>query len=367
MGTFTRWLPPKGKFLLAFLFHLLLSVLVAQQASSAQEPSGNLSQWNDRLMEAVRSSPGNTAASTQDYRIGPEDLIEIGVFEVPELSRNVRVSAAGQISLPLIGTVKAGGLSPLQLEQVLTDMLRDSYLKDPQVSVFLREFKSDPVSVVGAVKMPGLYHIQTRKSVIEVLAMAQGFSEGPLRQPGRTIIITRGLGTRWVDRTAESGAEGPLNSPANNPLDGKLPDSIEIPIKQLLESGDPKWNVPVFPGDVIRVAPAGTFYVAGDVTRPGGFPLTDFDTITVIQALAMAGGPTKSASLKNAIIVRRDEAGNRIEEKVDLKRVMQGKDREARLAANDILIVPGSVTKQAALRAIESSIQVVTGVLIWRR
>ncbi|OFW43535.1 MAG: hypothetical protein A3J28_03785, partial [Acidobacteria bacterium RIFCSPLOWO2_12_FULL_60_22] len=286
MGTFTRWLPPKGKFLLAFLFHLLLSVLVAQQASSAQEPSGNLSQWNDRLMEAVRSSPGNTAASTQDYRIGPEDLIEIGVFEVPELSRNVRVSAAGQISLPLIGTVKAGGLSPLQLEQVLTDMLRDSYLKDPQVSVFLREFKSDPVSVVGAVKMPGLYHIQTRKSVIEVLAMAQGFSEGPLRQPGRTIIITRGLGTRWVDRTAESGAEGPLNSPANNPLDGKLPDSIEIPIKQLLESGDPKWNVPVFPGDVIRVAPAGTFYVAGDVTRPGGFPLTDFDTITVIQALA---------------------------------------------------------------------------------
>ena len=349
------------------LFLLGTVVLAAQEREIPVPGTGAIQQWNEQILEAGRVLSATEESEREDYRIGAEDLVEISVFEVPELSRTVRVSASGEVSLPLLGTVKLAGLSPRQLEAVLTDRLRGTYLRDPQVSVFLKEYKSDPVSVLGAVKMPGLYQIQTRKSLIEVLAMAQGLSEGPQRNPGRTIIITRNPGARWRVQNESEGAE-PVTAAAPSGFAARPgADSLEIPIKQLVQSGDPQWNVPIYPGDVVKVVPAGTFYVAGDVARPGGFPLTDFDNISVIQALAMAGGPLKSASLKEAVIIRRDAEGNRVEEKVDLRRSRKGSDPETMLGANDILFLPGSVAKTAALRAIETSIQLATGVIIWRR
>lgn len=330
----------------------LVLALPAQQKPPTDAPTN----MNERLREMAM---GARNAPIQEYRIGAEDLLEIFVFEVPELSRTVRVSSSGDVSLPLVGTVKVAGMSPVNVEGVLTDRLKKSYLKDPQVSVFVKEYKSDPVSVVGAVKMPGLYQIQTRKNLIEVLALAQGFSEGPLRQPGRSIIVTRKEANAPAARSATDGTPG-----------GAAPGetgSLEIPIKSLMETGDPKWNVPIYPGDVVKVVPAGTVYVAGSVTRPGAFPLTDFDNVSAIQALAMAGGTTKVASRKNAIIIRRDAAGNRVEQKLDLGRVLKGVDEDSMLGPNDILFVPGSVGKEAALRAIETGIQTATGILIWRR
>jgi protein involved in polysaccharide export with SLBB domain len=139
----------------------------------------------------------------------------------------------------------------------------------------------------------------------------------------------------------------------------------EIPIKALLESGDTKWNVPIYPGDVVKVVPAGTFFVAGDVNQPGSFPLMDFDNVSTIQAIAMAGGTKKTAKLKEALVIRRDASGNRIEEKIDLKLVLAGKARDPQLGSNDILFVPGSVGKEAGLRSIDAAIQVATGLLIW--
>src|SRR3990172_181365 len=185
----------------------------------------------------------------------------------------------------------------------------------------MKEYGSDPVSVVGAVKVPGLYQIQTERRLIELLAMAQGFSESQKMLPGRTIVITRKEG--GVQSPPGAGDLPPSVSPdgsggAPGP-DSQWAEVVEIPIKALLESGDPQWNVPVYPGDVIKVVPAGTFYVAGDVNQPGGFPLTDFDNVSSIQAIAMAGGTKKTAKLKEAVIIRRDASGNRAEEKVDLK------------------------------------------------
>ncbi len=341
------------------------TVCLAQQAPPPKDPAAALRELNERILEAARTGGATPSLEREDYQIGAEDLVEISVFEVPELSRTVRVSAAGEISLPLLGSVKVAGLSPLQLEQVLKELLRRTYVKDPQVTIFLKEFHSDPVSVVGAVKMPGLYHIQTRKTLIEVLAMAQGVSEGPYRHPGRTIVITRK--PRWQAGAASSQAEksgGGTPSAENDPAQAEI---VEIPIKELLQSGDPKWNAPVFPGDVVKVVPAGTVYVAGSVTRPGAFPLTDFENISAIQALAMAGGTTKSASRKNALIIRADAAGNRLEQKIDLGRVLRGQDPDTKLGPNDILFVPGSVGKESAIRGIEAAIQATTGILIYRR
>jgi polysaccharide export outer membrane protein len=284
-------------------------------------------------------------------------LVEISVFEVPELSRSVRVSANGEISLPLVGTLRAAGHSPMELEQVITEALQQNYVKDPQVSVFLKEYRSDPVSVVGAVKIPGLYQIQTQRNLIELLAMAQGFSESQKMLPGRTILITR--------KQRGTTVPEPQSSDTGAPAQPQWAEIVEIPIKALLESGDPKWNVPVYPGDVVKVVPAGTFYVAGDVNQPGGFPLTDFDNVSSIQAIAMAGGTKKTAKLKETLIIRHDATGTRTEEKVDLKQVLQGKAADVRLGSNDILFVPGSVGKEAGMRGIEAAIQIATGVLIW--
>ena len=340
---------------MAFLILLGAGMHALAQRQIPLEPPKDM---NQRLLEMAVSSK---AVNNQlDYHIGPEDLLEVSVFEVAELSRTVRVSASGEISLPLVGAIKVAGLTPVGTEKLLTSMLKSTYVKDPQVSVFLKEFKSDPVSIVGAVKMPGLYTIQTRKSLIEVLAMAQGFTEGPVRQPGRSIIITR----KGAADAIASGSASPVVGPGNSPVETS-PGIIEVPIKDLLQTGDPKWNVPIYPGDVIKVVPSGTIYVAGAVTRPGGFPLTDFDNVSAIQALSMAGGTTKAASTSHAIIIRRDAVGQRVEQKIDLSRVLKGKDKDSTLGPNDILFVPGSIGKEAAIRGLESALQAATGYIIY--
>ncbi len=361
--------------LLSAVFVLGLTSCLAQQGALPKDPTATVREFNERLMESAQRGVRGLR-DREDYQIGAEDLIEITVFEVPELSRTVRVSATGEISLPLLGAVRAAGLSPGELEQVLKELLRKTYIKDPQVSVFLKEFRSEPVSVMGAVRMPGLYHIQTRKSLVEVLAMAQGFSDGPQRNPGRTIVITHKPRAPVV-KTVSGSLEGDLSNgaeaasgestAASRENDAGRAAIVEVPIKELLQSGDPKWNVPVYPGDVVKVVPAGTVYVAGSVIKPGGYPLTDFEDMSIVQAMALAGGTTKAASRKNAVIIRTDADGKRTEQKIDLGRVLRGKDPDTRLGSNDILFVPGSVGKESAIRAIEAGIQASVGILIWRR
>lgn len=326
----------------------------AQQPSSSKPPSESLLNLNERLRE--QSELLNARKFAQDYRIGPEDLLEVSVADVPEYSRTVRVSASGEISLPWgIPPVKAAGLSPRELERFLTEALKKT-IKEPQVSVFVREYKSDPVSVLGAVKTPGLYPIQTPKSLLEVLAMAQGFAEVG-RPPGRTIII---MSKHSSGRTSASSS-GPAAE------DGAVParETREIPIKQLLEATDPQWNVTIYPGDVVKVVPAGTVFVVGNVNRGGAFPLTEFDNISAIQALALAGGTTKAADKKRALIIRRDASGSRVEQKINLARVLNGRDPDLMLGPNDILFVPGSVGKESALRGVEAALQAAT-LLVYR-
>lgn len=330
-----------------------------KQLSPPQAPSA-VRDLNERIKEAGLAQRDNVSRSSQDYRIGPEDLLEVSVFDVPELSRAMRVSLSGEISLPLLGAVRVSGLSALEAERLLAELLRQKYMKAPQVTVFVKEYKSDPISVLGAVRTPNIYYIQTRKTLLEVLAMAGGFAETTGRTPGRTIQVVR------KSRPADAaGSAAPLPGEAASTPDQQ--QVVEVPIKDLLQSGDSKWNVWIYPGDSVKVTLAGNVYVTGNVIRPGAFPLTDFDYISAVQALALAGGTNKAASRKNAAVIHMNEDGTRTERKIDLGRVLRGQDPDTKLGPNDVLFVPGSVGKESALRAVETSIQLGTGILIWRR
>jgi len=255
----------------------------------------------------------------------------------------VRVDQKGSITLPLLGAVRAEGLTPSGLERQLAGLLAERYMNDPSVSVFVREFKSRPVSVVGAVKLPGLYHIPSPKPLVEVIALAQGLSDAPNAKAGNRILITRG------------------------PTHREAGETIEAEVLDVLHNNAAAADMLVYPGDQVRVLPAEFVYVLGDVERPGAYPLESHQSVNVLQALALAGGPQRSAKMKETVIFRHDAAGKRIEIPVRLTGKMTGPGADRVLAANDILFVPGSVTKRAFGRVLDLSLTTASGVVIWRR
>jgi polysaccharide biosynthesis/export protein len=305
--------------------------------------------YNQRLGQLKQSLAGAAMNSVvEDYRIGPEDLLEISVFEAPELNRSVRVSASGEISLPLIGAVQTAGLTPKTLEFVLEELLRRSYMKDPHVSVFMKEMQSHPVSVFGAVKKPGVFQIDGPKSLVEILSMAEGLAE----DAGDTVIVMHGAGLPGAADPAldASPPKGKAEAPAANVVptseDQARGTTVESSLKNLLESGDPRYNVVVYPGDVVKVTRAGIVYVEGGVKKPGGFMLKTNENISVLQAVALAEGLTPTASGSHARIMRTDEAtGTRTEIPIDLKKILAGGLTDPLLRPKDIVFVPNSTGK----------------------
>src|SRR5438105_5158115 len=160
-------------------------------------------EWNRRLKELLDSNSAVLPAGPQDYRIGFDDVLDVRVFEAQELNREVRVSSAGEISLPLLDSVHAAGLTPRELELVLQELLRCTYMQNPHVSVFVREMQSHPVSVLGAVRRPGVFQVRGSKTLLEILSLAEGLAD----DAGETAIIMRGAGLQnSTSRDAEKGA-----------------------------------------------------------------------------------------------------------------------------------------------------------------
>jgi len=367
---------------LAFSLLFCIVGLFAPPAVVGQEPPPTSGQaetelrttadWNRRLQELVRSAEAVPVTTPNEYRIGPEDLVDVTVFEAPELNRSVRVSASGEISLPLLGAVKAAGLTPRELEFVLQELLRRTYMKDPHVGVFIRDMVSHPVSVFGAVEKPGVYQIRGSKTLLEVLSMAEGLAE----DAGDTVIVMRGAGFVTVPAflednppspSGDSGGTtfGPISSAPTAPNGG---ESIEVNLKSLLESGDPRYNVPIYPGDIVKVTRAGIVYVVGEVRKPGGFVLKSNENISVLQAIALAEGLTPTAAKSQTRIIRTDEqTGERAEIPIDLGKILKGKGPDPLLHPKDIVFVPNSTGRAALYRGAETALSIVSGVIIWRR
>ena len=338
-------------------------------ATAPVAQDSTLREWNQQIAAAAQAQAGQAGSVADDYRIGPEDLIDVAVFQVPEMSGTVRVTAGGEISLPLLGVVKVAGLTPGGLELLLQDTLRLTYLNDPHVGVFIREMHSHPVSVFGAVNRPGVFQVSGTKTLLEILSLSEGLSQ----DAGDTVLIMRGASAPGGSEAsnAPAGATGAeWQESGASALPGPPPDAgtTKVNLKDLLESGNPRYNVLVYPLDTVTVTRAGIVYVIGDVNRPGGFVLKTNENISVLQALALAEGLMSTSKKNAARIIRTDKAsGQRTEIAVDLGKILGGKATDPILQPNDVLFVPNSTARTMLNRGSQTILSTLSGILIWRR
>jgi polysaccharide export outer membrane protein len=285
--------------------------------------------------------PSSAPTSTgQEYRIGPDDLIEVAVFEAPELGGVSRVTASGTISLPLVGPVEVSGRTPQEVERVVEEALKEKYVNNPHVTAAVREYASQPVSVLGAVKLPSIYQIKGRKTLLEMIAMAQGIDS---TTAGKTIQVLR----KGTD--PESAAS----------------ETITIDTEELLDNGKTELNIAIQAGDVINVVRAGSIFVVGEVVHPSEFVLRNGKNVTVTQAVGLANGPTRDAKKSACVIYRYQRDGTKEEIHVDYAKVLRGGVNDVTMQPNDILFVPGNKVKSGLSRALETTLTVAMGRVIY--
>lgn len=276
-----------------------------------------------RPQQAQAQPSAQAQAASQDakdtlaraYRIGPGDLLEVKVFEVDQLSQTVRVSEDGSLTLPLLGRVVVEGLTQEGVVQKLTGLLSAKYVKNPQVTIFIKEYKNQQVAVIGAVAKAGSYELVGRKNLLQIVSMAGGFSE----TAGNEVFILR---------------EGP---------DGRT-KTIAVDLKDLLVNGNQDLNVPIEPNDVINVPVDREMkvFVMGRVTRPGAVSAKLSEGVTLLQAIADAGGLAEGAKKGSVTITRKGSGGKEQKIKVNLADILRGRKKDVRLQEGDVVFVPES-------------------------
>jgi polysaccharide export outer membrane protein len=258
------------------------------------------------------------AALPADYKstlaIGPGDMLDVNVYDVPELILKVRVSDKGDVTLPLVGSMHWGGLTASQAERMLhDDLVSEDYVKSPEVSVFIVEYATQGISVTGEVNQPGIYPLLGPHTVFDAISAAGGLTENA----GSIVTILH---------------KG----------DPDHPDTVMISSNGSLQ--DPKRTVE--PGDMISVSKAGLAYVVGEVNKPGGFVMGNNTRMTVVRAVALAMGPTPHGGLKRVSVVRHQN-GSVVLITLDLKQVLKGREADVTLQADDIVYVPASGVRTA--------------------
>jgi polysaccharide export outer membrane protein len=265
--------------------------------------------------------------------IGAGDLVEMSVFDTPELSGKLRVSNTGDIILPLVGSIHVAGMKAGDVQNLIRQKFIDGgFLKDPQVTVFVAEYATQGVSVLGEVKTPGIYPAFGAHNLMDYISLAGGLT--PLA--GTNITVTRVANPDDPEHVKISASSAP--KPLNNPE--------------------------ILPGDSIFVEKTGLVYVIGEVARPGGFPMDHDNHLTILQAIALAQGTTYTASKGSTKIIRTTPQGHE-EIPVDLKKILASKATDAPLQDNDILFVPSSAAK-ATLKNMETLLPVAASATIYR-
>lgn len=314
-------------------------------------PSARGQQFTDsKTVAAPASQPGSASlvvrGATADYVLGPQDQIDVSVLGLEDQfdGKVFRIDSSGYVTLPLIGRIHAAGFTASALESELRNRLRP-FLKDPEAVVSISSFGSQPVSVLGAVRNPGILQLQGRRTLFEVLSMAGGLQP----EAGYVVQVTRSLD------------KGPIPLP-NVTKDANAQVSMaSIRLKDIINVPNAAENIEILPGDTVAVPKAGVVYVVGSVTKPGGFTLDENESLSALQALSLAEGlQTTAASSKARILRPVPGSPNRDEIPVDLHRLMAGKISDTQLHAGDILFVPGSTAKKAGIRTLEAIVNAAT-------
>jgi polysaccharide export outer membrane protein len=386
----------------------LLSALVARTSSAQTVETSQ--QTNDRIRAL---SAASRALPPHDYVIGSGDLLAIQVFDVQELSREVRVSQTGTIGIPLVPVrLHVAGLTEIQTQRKIAEVLESNGLvSHPDVSVTVKDRKSKPITIVGAVLHSMVYQADRQVTLIEVLAEAGGISNdagdtviitrletdpasdseppvtgsadaaatpllqgNPKSEPAAPATASRASGdSPALDATGRTPAEISSSAPpaksedVPDPVPPPIANTITVNLARILENGDTSSNVVLQPGDVVTVPHAGIVYALGAVSRPGGFVVSnDRGQLTTLQLLSLAGGLDHAAKSDHAVIVRHDGNGQQHEVEVDLKKVMKFEAEDVRLQPSDILYVPKSAAKQALIKAAEATAAIGTAVAIYR-
>jgi polysaccharide biosynthesis/export protein len=293
-----------------------------------------------------------TIHAPSSYTLGPGDQVTFAGIAADEIvNKPFRVDVDGQVSLPMVGRIPAAGLTLAQFEAALNTRLA-TYIREPQLVATITEFRSQSVSVLGAVRVPGTHQLEGRKSLMEMIALAGGFRE----DAGNIIKITRELD--W----------GPIPLP-NATTDPSQKFSLaEVQIRQILEATNPSDNIAIMPHDVISVPKGDLVYVIGGVNKAGGFILAEKENISVLQALSLAEGLGRTADSRHAKILRQNsDVEQRIEIAVDVKKILDGTAKDIPLRAGDIFFIPDSTAKRVGMRTLEAMVQTATGLAIWRQ
>jgi len=305
--------------LLAVALVLLAWGCSARRLADSVPPPADKTDEVDALNREIALAAGHPKGVT-DYHVGPDDLLEVTLFDIegkdgePRMVQ-ARVSQSGIITLPLVGQVTVGGRTAIEAEQAVRDAYR-RFIREPQITVFVKEYRSYRVSVVGYVEKPGVIEITGQRTLLEILAMAGGLNS----KAGKTLQVSR--------------------------LDGDRQETLVIDLDKLSHDGDMRLNLRMLPGDVVNVPKAGVIYVQGSVHKPGAYRLRD--SMTVTQAIAAAGGPDEKLANKGGTTLFRRTAGDKREEiSIDIAAIAAGREEDVRLSENDIVVVPMSLPRYA--------------------
>lgn len=278
------------------------------------------------------SSPQSSRLlANSNVKLGVGDLIEITVFGVPDLSVKTRVSGSGDVYLPLIDYVHVADLTSDEAQELIQKRLEDGgFVRSPHVSIFVDESASQAITLLGEVMKPGPYPAIGDRHLYDLISAAGGLTD----KAGHTVTIEH---------------RGDPNQTEQVQLTQNLAD-------------DTKNNVEVFPGDMIFVSRAGIVYVVGDVAKPSGFLIED-TSLSVLRALALAGGSTKTSSLGKTRIIRETPSGVQ-EIPIDLKKVLYAKAPDVPLIKGDILFIPGSSAKAVAYATGTAALSISTALAV---
>jgi polysaccharide biosynthesis/export protein len=301
----------------------------------------------------AQSAPNKTTVVEHDramnsYVLGPGDQVSIWALECDEITgKTFTVDNSGSLSLPLVGRMQVGGLTVERFEEKLRDSLR-KYLYKPEVAVSITDFRSEPVSLTGAVARPGVYQLRGERRLLDLLTEAGGL---------RADAGTMGRLTREPE-----WGKIPLPNATTDPATQASIASINL--RSVLNSENSAGNILLKPHDALSVPVGDMIYVIGEVAKPGSLAANEHGTLSVLQAISMAGGLSKGAASKDARILRIETGHPEREEiPVNVANLLAGKSKDVVLQPNDILLIPDSKGKKFRERAVDTAVSVGSSLL----